>query len=193
MKRDGIVQFHTDLEPLLVPLDSIRQHPANPNNGDVEAIAESIEVNGYVAPVIVQRSTGYIIAGNHRWEALHHLGAQEIPAVFVDMDDYSAKRYLLADNRTAALAQPDNALLLDLLNELNEHDSLHGTGYRTYDLEVLRELNKIEPDYDDHATWPLLQIRVPPHVHRAYYAMTEAAVGERERLELLMRLAGWDG
>lgn len=190
MIHTGLAQIHDDLAQLMQPIDTIRQHPENYNNGDVEAIAESIETNGVYRPVYVQTATGYIIAGNHTWEAMKMLGATEIPVVYLDVDDTHAKRIMLADNRTAALAVPDNGLLLDLLESINADDNLLGTGYKEYDLEVLRQLAEI-PMEDEHATWPLIQVRVPPHIHRAYYAMTEAAVGERERFELLMRLAGW--
>ena len=100
---------------------------------------------------------------------------------------------MLADNRTASLAVPDNALLLELLDHLAANDTLTGTGYKDYDREVLKALTEIPVDHDEFAQWPLIQIRVPPHVRRAYMTMTAAAVGDRERFELLMRLAGWDG
>lgn len=193
MITSGLARYHDDLADHLVDIDSVSNHPRNPNNGDVDAIAESIEVNGMYRPVFVQRSSNHIIAGNHTWAACKQLGATQIPVVWLDIDDHTALRIMLADNRTAALAVPDNALLLELLDDLAENDSMLGTGYRDYDREVLRQLTEIPLEADDHAMWPLIQIRVPPHVRRAYHAMTEAAVGDRERFELLMRLAGWDG
>lgn len=194
MTTSGLVRFHTDLDALLMPIDDVLQHPDNPNNGDVEALTESIEVNGMYRPIYVQKSTRYILAGNHTWEACKTLGADQIPVIVVDCDDNTAKRILLADNKIAALAQPDNGLLLNLLEDLAVNDSLLGTGYRPYDMEVLKQLAEMTPNYEgDHATWPLIQIRIPPHIRDAYYAMTESAVGERERFELLMRLAGWSG
>lgn len=193
MIHTGMVQIHTDLKDLLVPIDTITPHPRNPNNGDVEAIAESIETNGMYRPVYTQAGTGHIIAGNHTWEACKMLGAEQIPVVALAVDDATALRIMLADNHIAQLAVPDNALLLNLLDDLADHDSLMGTGYKEYDREILRQLTAIPNDYDEYATWPLIQIRVPPHIRRAYYTLTEPAVGERERFELLLRMAGWDG
>ena len=190
---NGLVQYHHDLENLLMDIDAITPHPRNYNNGDVDAIAESIEVNGMYRPVYVQKSTAYIIAGNHTWHACKMLGAEQIPVVVLDIDDTTALRIMLTDNRTAALAVPDNSQLLNLLDELANTDTLHGTGYRDYDREVLRALNEIPVDHDEFAQWPMIQVRVPPHVRAAYHRLTEAAVGDRERFELLLRLAGWDG
>src|SRR5262245_41504344 len=144
-------------------------------------------------PVFVQKATGYILAGNHTWHACKMLGATEIPVVLLDVDEHTALRIMLADNRTAALAEPDNALLLDLLDKLAENDSLHGTGYKEFDREAIRKLTEIPPDYAEYATWPTICVQVPPHVRRAYHKITEVAVGDRERFELLLRLAGWDG
>lgn len=130
MIRSGQVRFHEELLPLLVPADRLMQYPDNPNNGDIDAIAESIEVNGCYRPVIAQRSTGYIVAGNHTYAALLSLGATEIPVVWLDVDDEQALRVLLGDNELARLAVIDQGLLTPLLEALLETDrALLGTGY----------------------------------------------------------------
>lgn len=193
MIYSGLAQFHADLEPLMVDIDTLTQHPSNYNNGDVEAIAESIEVNGMYRPVYARQETREIIAGNHTWQACKMLGADRIPVVLLDCDENTALRIMLADNRTASLAEPDNALLLVLLDHLAANDSLNGTGYKDFDHEAIRHLAEIENTYDEYATWPTIHVQVPPHVHKAYFTMTDAAVGDRERFELMLRLAGWTG
>ncbi len=44
-------------------------HPKNPRKGNVDLIIESIEENGFYGALIVQKSTGYILTGNHRFVA----------------------------------------------------------------------------------------------------------------------------
>lgn len=194
MTRSGFVNFHESLEPLMCSIEDVSPHPANPRNGDIEMIAESITINGFISPVIAQKSTGHIIAGNHRYFALHQLGSDKIPVIWVDVDDLAAKRYLLADNRTSDLGNYDNSALVALLEQIDAEDSLLGTGYKDYDLEVLKLLTEIPLDnLDDFAQWPTLSFQVPPHVKNAFTQMTSAAGDDRERFELLMRLAGWDG
>lgn len=193
MINDGIIAFHDSLEPLLVDIDSIHQHPRNYNNGDVEEIATSIEINGMYRPVYVRIETNDILAGNSTWEACKALGATRIPAVFLDVDDDTALRILLADNQLAALARPDNAALLELLEDLAARDSLMGSGFVDRDIATLRALANVPVSYPPVASWPTIHVQVPPEVRAAYYAMTASAGGERERFELLMRLAGWDG
>lgn len=140
------VRFHGQVAELLVPIDQIRQHPRNANNGDVEAIAESILSNGFYNPISVQRSTGYIVAGNHRYAAMLSLGQEQIPAVMLDIDDETALRVMLADNRTAELAVRDEHELQTLLDELAETEQgLAGTAYTDDDLSDLeRKMRAID-------------------------------------------------
>lgn len=189
----GMVQFHPALDSLMTDIDDVKPHPSNPRNGDVDAIAESIMANGYIAPIIAQRSTGHILAGNHRYMALHQLGATQAPVIWVEVDEVAAARYLLADNRTSDLGQYDNGQLVELLTTLNETDGLIGSGYTEFDLEALTALAEMKPDYGDHASWPTITLTVPPHLKNAFYEITEHAVSDHERLEMLLRLAGWKG
>lgn len=192
--RSGKVRYQSDLDPLLQPIDSVTQHPANYNNGDVEAICESIEVNGMFRPIYVSRETNEIIAGNHTWLACKMLHAEQIPVVYLDGTEEEMVRTMIADNRTASLARPDEQQLLDLLNELDSTAlNIQGTGYTHYDLEVLEALTDIPVDSPEFASWPTLCFTIPPHVRRGFLEMTNEAGGDRERFELLLRLAGWDG
>lgn len=142
MVFSGLVRFHDDLAGLLQPIDSVRQHPNNYNNGDVDALGESIEVNGMYRPVYVQAATGFIVAGNTTWEACKNLGADQIPVVYLDIDDLAAIKILVADNRVAALARPDDAHLLSILDDLAVTDTLAGTGWNDNTVEGLRLLQQ---------------------------------------------------
>lgn len=144
MSTSGLVMFHPGLDDLLVDIDSVCQHPANYNNGDLDAITASIETNGMYRPLYVQASTGQILAGNHTWAACKALGATLVPVVTLDVDDHTAKRIMLADNRTADLGVYDDGLLLTLLTSLNESAGLIGTGYDDDDLIEL--VNRITSD-----------------------------------------------
>jgi len=134
----GGVRFHEQVQHLLLPIESVTRHPDNPREGDVDAITESIEVNGFISPVIVQKSTGRIIAGNHRYDALMSLGSDVIPVIQVDVDDTAALRFLLADNRTSDLGRYNDQALIDALLVLQDGDlGLLGTGYDQQALEAL--------------------------------------------------------
>jgi len=191
--HSGLVRYHESLQPLLHDIDTVHQHPDNYNQGDLDAIVESIEVNGMYRPIFAQTGTGVIVAGNHTWEACKHLGATQIPVVYLQVSDTEAVRLLVADNRTASLARPNIAQLTSLLQRLDAEVTLGGTGYTPDDLTALVELAQMEPAYDEYATWPTLAFTVHPTVKAAFTDLTSEAIDMADKFELLLRLAGWDG
>jgi len=125
-------------EVVTVRIEAVQPHPRNPRQGDVAAIVESIRANGFVAPLLVQQSTAYILAGNHRWLAAREIGMAEVPVIWLDVDDDRALRILLADNRTSDVATYDDPKLASLLQEiLTDTGTLEGTGF---DGDALDEL-----------------------------------------------------
>lgn len=195
MIRDGQVRYHEDLVNTLVPIDNVQQHPENYNNGDVEQIIDSIVTDGMYRTISVQRSTGYIVAGNHTWEACKHLDATQIPVTYLDISENTARRIMLKDNRLASLARPDRAAELALLQSVQEHsdEGLRGVGYTEADVEVIKMLAEMPLETDEFAQWPTLSIQLHPRILRAFRHVTREADNDRDRFEVLLRLAGWDG
>jgi len=122
-----------------VSVDKLEPHPSNPRRGAVESVKESIRVNGFFGTILAQVSTGYILAGNHRFLAAKELGMAKVPVVWIDVDDKAALKILLADNRTSDLATYDDAVLSALLTSVSEDSSLEGTGYDDRFLSKLLE------------------------------------------------------
>lgn len=122
---------------LVVPIDSIRPYKRNPRRGNISAIAESLRVNGQYRPLVVNKRTREILAGNHTWHAAQALGWTEIAVTWVDVTDQDAARIVLVDNRTSDLATYDNVLLSELLAELDEPPMLEGSGFHDDDLNSL--------------------------------------------------------
>lgn len=88
-----------------VAVTNISPHPRNPRRGAVDAIMQSIDHNGFYGACVVQESTGYILAGNYRHQAAVYRGAETLPVIFIDCDDATADRILVADNRSNDLGQ----------------------------------------------------------------------------------------
>lgn len=127
-----------DVSVLYALVNEIDPHPENANVGDVDAIKESIRVNGFYAPIIVQASTGYIVAGNHRYRAAVELGYESVPVVYLDVDDAEAKRIMVADNRTTRMGHDDTELLMSLLEDLGDTElGLMGTGFTHAELQTM--------------------------------------------------------
>lgn len=123
------------LEVEQVALGDLSPYPGNARRGDVDAIADSLAVNGQFRPLVVQRSTGFVLAGNHTLQAAQKLGWPSVQVTYVDVDDDGARRIVVADNRTADLGGYDERALLDLLREIG--DDLGGTGYDLDDFDDL--------------------------------------------------------
>lgn len=132
------VRFAKSLEPLLVPIDQVKQHPDNPNNGDDENLIESIQINGFVTAVTVDEETGYIAAGNTRYRALLALGATHIPVIWQKWDEADgAIRYLIGDNASSRRAVMDQAQWLALMGQLAETErGLIGTSVTQNEYEA---------------------------------------------------------
>lgn len=128
---------------------TLKPHPENPRVGDVAAIAESLRKHGQYVPIVLQRSTGYIVKGNHtRLGALRLLELakdpdegidraqwESIAYVERDVDDDEARAIMLDDNRASELGGYDSQKLLGLLDRL---PSLDRTIYDAAALESLR-------------------------------------------------------
>jgi len=121
----------------MVGVDDLTTHPGNPRRGDLASVKASIEVNGFYGTIVAQRSSGYVLAGNHRLMAARELGMEQVPVVWVDCDDTRARAILAADNRTSELGGFDSEALAQLLEGLRIEDALEGTGYSDGDINAL--------------------------------------------------------
>jgi hypothetical protein len=131
--------FHPASIPLLVPIEDVHPYPDNANDGDVEAVIESITTNGFYGAVIAQQGTGVLIAGHTRHTALLSLGATQIPVLWMVTDDVGAERARLADNQTTRLGRNNEAMLYEsLLRVQSSEIGLQGTGFSDEYVEMLK-------------------------------------------------------
>jgi hypothetical protein len=139
----------------MMPVGEMRPHPSNPNRGDVDAIAESIEGIGFYGVVVVHESTGHILIGEHRWTAAQTVGLGEVPAIVVDCDDDTARAIMVGDNEYAKLARWDVERLVAVLEQQRASPlGLAATGFgEARFAELVAQLHPAPPDqfpgYDD--------------------------------------------
>lgn len=108
--------------------------PGNARRGNVDKLVESIRVNGFYTPIIVQRSTGYIVAGNHRFLAAQQAGLTSFPVVYLELSAAEALKINIADNKLSDDATYD---VDDLIDQLQTVDDLDGTGWTEEELNAL--------------------------------------------------------
>lgn len=127
------------LATLAAPLADLAPYYRNPRSGDLDAIAESLSTHGQYKPIVVNRGThtgrpNEILAGNHTAKAARRLDWDEIAVTWLDVDEATAAKIVIVDNRTSDLAGYDTALLADILTDLPD---LEGTGYDQEQLDDL--------------------------------------------------------
>jgi len=166
----------------VVPVDQLKQHPDNPRRGDVDLIGKSIDANGFYGSCIVQRSTGYVLAGNHRLLAARDRGISHLPVIWVDVDDERARRIMAVDNRSNDAATYDEEKLIALLQGF-EHD-FRGTGFTESELQSLLA---VSPDAADLSLDPqALSIIVECDDEQQQHDLLDAFAAEGLRCRPLM-------
>jgi site-specific DNA-methyltransferase (adenine-specific) len=109
-------------------IDTLSPHPRNYNQHppeQIERLAASLRQFGQVRPIVVHGDT--IVAGHGVYLAAQHLGYTSLRVTQLthlpdDWTEEQAMAYLVADNETRRGAEPDDAELAALLDELQQAD-----------------------------------------------------------------------
>jgi ParB-like chromosome segregation protein Spo0J len=186
-----------------VPIDDLLDHPDNPRLGDADTVRESIRTHGFYGAVVVQESSRRIIAGHNRRRQARAVGEETVPVLWLDVDDDTARRIMLVDNRSNDKADYDDRQLADLLTELAGLDGgLIGTGFTDEDMAdllamvetpTLDELGDRHGEHDPADLWPVLRFKVPPDVKDRYARLVaDVPGGDADQFAWLLDQAGAD-
>ena len=118
------MKISEQLLPLAISIDKITLDPKNArlySDLNLKAIKKSLEIYSQRKPIVVNKNTGFIEAGNGLFAAAKALGWQEIAVVFVNDDKDTAAGYGLMDNQSALLADWDLPNLKEILKGLDSH------------------------------------------------------------------------
>jgi ParB-like chromosome segregation protein Spo0J len=134
----------------LAALSELKPNPRNPNTHPPEQVgllAKIINEQGWRAPIIISKRSGFIVAGHCRRLAALSLGVTDVPVEFQDFaSDTDEWAHLLADNRMAELAENDRAILKYLLGELDTGAiDMELTGYDDATIEAMMTAEHREP------------------------------------------------
>jgi ParB-like chromosome segregation protein Spo0J len=124
----------------VVAIDRLQLNPNNARlhpEANIDAIKGSLAAYGQTKPLVVQRRTRIVIAGNGTLEAARQLGWTEIAVTWVNFHAGKAIGYSLADNRTAELARWDYDAVARV-SELVEDAQMIEQGWSQDDLLRLR-------------------------------------------------------
>src|SRR5690625_1042618 len=171
-----------NLETTTTKIDTLNPHHRNPRRGNIDTIAESLSRLGQYRPIVINTGThtgrpNEILAGNHTWEAARKLGWETIQTVTIDVDEDTASRVLVADNRTSDLATNDDEQLAAILTDIAD---LEGTGYSDEDLDDILALQEEEielPPQPTNATWAETEEETEQRREKVDSGSTNAAKG----------------
>jgi ParB-like chromosome segregation protein Spo0J len=175
-----------------LPLADIIPWSRNPRKNDgrpVADVAASIRRFGFVAPIVVWTSRRQIVAGHTRLKALRSIlkgepdfaprgapGPGLAPVRYQDFaSEEEAAAYAIADNRLGELAIWDDALLKQVLAEVNTE----GLGWNKEELDAL--LSEEKPE---HAPAPSVEAMA------GTFAVLVTCKSELQQRELLEEFAG---
>jgi len=156
-----------DLKSLAVPVDSIKlddQNAVNHPQRNIEMIANSLKKYGQRKPIVVNKKTNIVEAGNGTLTAARMLGAKEIAAVFVTESKKNAQGFSVLDNRSAQLAK-FNPNLLDIA-KLFEGEEDISLGFRPDELDSMFNTEK-EMKIKDN----IEEMEIQPFEHHDYIVL----------------------
>ncbi|MGD0166898.1 MAG: DNA methyltransferase [Gaiellaceae bacterium] len=139
-------------------VSGLRPHPGNPRKirpERLEALKAALEADAAMleARPLIALPDGTVIAGNQRLRAAVELGWETIPVVYVDLDEQTARLWMLRDNNE--YGEWDTPALEDMLASLGDVD-LALTGFDPGEIDrLLAGIEaKRERDPDDASALP---------------------------------------
>lgn len=146
----------TELQPFLVPIDSLKGALINPrthSRDNINDIKLSLTTFGQDQLIVVRKADNTIIKGNGRWTGMKELGWTDCAAIFVDDDEARAMARGIADNHASDTSDWDNELLLRELRLLDD-EYLASTGYTPEELDELAKSLGQEADNQEQGRKP---------------------------------------
>ena len=131
---------HAKLEITRLPLDAVKPWEGNARvhtKRNLEALRKSLSEFGQYKPIVVQKSTMRIVAGNGTYEAAAAIGWDSIDCNILDLSDAAAKALHILDNRTGDLSEWGEKELCDSLKELKALGNLALSGFEEVELEKM--------------------------------------------------------
>ena len=118
------------------------ENPRNPNkhpDKQIALLAKIIRHQGWRQPITVSNRSGFIVKGHGRLHAAKLLQVEQVPVEFQDYESEAAEYAdLIADNRIAELAEPDEGMIGELLADTMFEDfDMDLTGFDSESLSGL--------------------------------------------------------
>lgn len=131
---------HVQIE--LWPLERIIPYENNAKKHTpekIDQIAGWILSRGWTQPIVVQRSTGSIVAGHGRRLAAIKLGLKNVPVIALDIDESDARKMRLADNALVSTDYDIQKMQNEVFELKNLGLDINDLGFSVKELDFLNE------------------------------------------------------
>lgn len=134
-----------EISELVPDAENSRTH----DERNLEAVRSSLEAEGQVEPILVQESTGMVIAGNARLVAATRLEWTKLAATVVDVDDATARRLSIRLNRTGEMGGWNDDRLADWLRDIPAEEAV-AVGWTKAELDALLAATSPPPEFPEY-------------------------------------------
>lgn len=133
------------LEPLLVPIGSIKPHPENYKEhpeDQLDSLNASLLAFGWTKPICANPE-GFIVAGHGMYLEALRKGYTHVPVEPVPFDKNQSRAYIVADNETARRAKTNQDKLIPLLANISEIPDfdISATGFSKEEVELFTNID----------------------------------------------------
>jgi ParB-like chromosome segregation protein Spo0J len=133
--RAGELTTAAGLQTSTAPIDLLKPYPGNPRHGDLGRLMNSLQTHGQFRPIVANKRTMHILAGNNLTKAAAALGWTDIAVAWVDVDAEAERRIVIVDNRASDLAEYDPQALAAALGRVHPGSIETSTGFTLEDLQ----------------------------------------------------------
>jgi ParB/RepB/Spo0J family partition protein len=101
-----------------VSINKLIPNSYNPNKQDVtsfDLLIQSIKIFGFTQPIVVRKETNEIVDGEHRWRVASILDYDEVPIVYIELNDEEMRIATILHNRAKGVENDE------LVTKIKEH------------------------------------------------------------------------
>lgn len=136
----------------MVPVSELIHHPKNMNehsDDQINRLVNLIEYQGFRNPLVVQRGTNLVVAGNGRLMAARKIGLSYVPVTYQEFDsEAQLYAYMTSDNAIASWAHLDLSMVNTEMLDLGPDFDIDMLGIKDF---VLEPVEKFEALTDEDA------------------------------------------
>lgn len=136
----------------IVAIGELLPHPENMNkhsDDQINRLCKLIQYQGFRNPLIVQKGTNLVVAGNGRLMAAKKLGMTELPVTYQEFEsEAQLYAFLVSDNSIASWAELDLGEINTKIIDFGPDFDLEMLGLKNFTIEPM-ELDDITKEIQD--------------------------------------------